>query len=103
MNASQNYLWLPFGGNRNAVMNLNHGTPEFDPALGHYVGRNANCDTRYICLPVEREYAESELSIIAYLTATSLPDPAYFVGRLSWALHARHADAVAKAIQTYNA
>ena len=101
MQAQQNFLWLPFGSNRNPVMNLNHIGPKFDIERGRYIGYNSNCGTEYICLPVARVYTDMELITIAHMTNERMPDPSLLIGREWWALHARHADIVAKAIEQY--
>ena len=103
MQAQQNFLWLPFGGNRNPVMNLGHSIPTLDTATGQYMGRNGNCETKYVCLPVAREYSDAELLQIAHIANCLTADPSKLEGREWWILHARHADTVAMAIEKFEA
>jgi hypothetical protein len=99
----QNFLWLPFSGNRNAVVNLNHIGPRFDEKENHYVGYNANCESKYICLPIPRPYTSAELDRIGELTVTQI-DPRfqhYFEGCPQRAISASRANLVAVAISKF--
>jgi len=99
----QNFLWLPFGNNRNAVVNLNHIGPRFDEQKKRYVGYNGNCESEYICLPIARAYTSAELDRIGELVVARL-DPLFqhfFADCPQRALCASRADLIAVVIDQY--
>lgn len=99
-----NFLWLPFGNSRSAMMNLNHGGgPRFDAKKNRYTGYNGNCDTDYICLPTAASYTDEQLAEIADFAIRLLPESeqAFFADKKTWVLHAKRADVVAHAIAVY--
>ena len=99
----QNFLWLPFSRNRNAVVNLNHIGPRFDEQKNRYVGYNANCESEYICLPIARPYTSVELDRIGELVVARL-DPLFqdfFADCPQRALCASRADLIAVVIAQF--
>jgi len=99
----QNFLWLPFSRNRNAVVNLNHIGPRFDEQKNRWVGYNANCESEYICLPISHPYTEAELDHIGKLVVATLKwdYQEFFKGCPQFALCAHRADVVAAVIAQY--
>ena len=99
----QNFLWLPFSRNRNAVVNLNHIGPRFDEQKNRWVGYNANCESEYICLPIARPYTEAELDHIGELLVATLnwDYQEFFKGCPQFALCAHRADLIAVVIAQY--
>jgi hypothetical protein len=99
----QNFVWLPFSRNRNAVVNLNHIGPRFDEKKNRWVGYNANCESEYICLPISHPYTEAELDHIGELVVATL-DPLFkdfFRGCPQRALCASRADVVTEVIAQF--
>jgi hypothetical protein len=99
----QNFLWLPFSRNRNAVVNLNHSGPFFDEKKNRYVGYNGNCESEYICLPIARAYTSAELDEIGKLVVARL-DPLFqhfFADCPQRALCASRADLIAVVIAQF--